>query len=316
MLLDDIRERGSRFDDSLRKVKPELTTAAEDVVRGLHKEIHAFQVSDVVNVYTEQKITLNDFPSYRPPYDFAWFEAKCDIGEGDAQKKINWGVSIERFAINSERAELLKNLEYQLVEDAPFIHVGFGFIRATSDPNVIIGPAFTWILEETKDGRLSTYNTEKSTLDIQIRVTSQSVQHAYHMGASGVYSTIEEFIGNVFIFPMYAAIGFLHVRNVGTQLHEIAPRLQKARARRNRPALVEYRTLTIKPLSGHPSASKGKSGGGTAPIHFCRGHWAEYGPEYGKGLLFGKYAGKFWIPATVKGNREAGEIRKNYEVTQ
>jgi hypothetical protein len=33
------------------------------------------------------------------------------------------------------------------------------------------------------------------------------------------------------------------------------------------------------------------------PQGFVRGHYAHYGPAYDRGLLFGKYAGKFWIPA-------------------
>jgi hypothetical protein len=40
-----------------------------------------------------------------------------------------------------------------------------------------------------------------------------------------------------------------------------------------------------------------------APLTSVRGHFARYGVE-GRGLLFGKYAGKFWIPAHA---RDAGE---------
>lgn len=36
-----------------------------------------------------------------------------------------------------------------------------------------------------------------------------------------------------------------------------------------------------------------------------RGHWARYGPKYDRGLLFGKYAGKFWISAFARGQGEA-----------
>lgn len=36
-----------------------------------------------------------------------------------------------------------------------------------------------------------------------------------------------------------------------------------------------------------------------------RGHFSRYGPAYGRGLLFGKYEGKFWVPAHVRGAGEA-----------
>ena len=40
------------------------------------------------------------------------------------------------------------------------------------------------------------------------------------------------------------------------------------------------------------------------PQRFVRGHYARYGPEYDRGLLFGKYAGKFWIPARAVGESD------------
>lgn len=36
-----------------------------------------------------------------------------------------------------------------------------------------------------------------------------------------------------------------------------------------------------------------------------RGHFSRYGPAYDRGLLFGKYEGKFWVPAHVRGQGEA-----------
>lgn len=39
---------------------------------------------------------------------------------------------------------------------------------------------------------------------------------------------------------------------------------------------------------------------------------SHYGPRYGKGLLFGKYEGKFWRPPTAKGDAEAGKRSPDY----
>lgn len=64
-----------------------------------------------------------------------------------------------------------------------------------------------------------------------------------------------------------------------------------------------------------------RNGGGTEkyeldlmPLHFCRGHFAEYGPKYGKGLLFGKHEGRFYVPPHIKGNAKNGVVDKDYEV--
>lgn len=46
--------------------------------------------------------------------------------------------------------------------------------------------------------------------------------------------------------------------------------------------------------------------------HLRRGHWAHYGPKYGKGLLFGKFAGRFWLQPSIVGDSEEGKIVKGY----
>jgi hypothetical protein len=43
-----------------------------------------------------------------------------------------------------------------------------------------------------------------------------------------------------------------------------------------------------------------------------RGHFSHYGPEYGAGLLFGKYAGKFWVPSHARGKGGEGEPVRDY----
>lgn len=66
-------------------------------------------------------------------------------------------------------------------------------------------------------------------------------------------------------------------------------------------------------------ASRSYRGKGTAladmemPIHGVRGHYATYGAD-GRGLLFGKLAGRFWIPPHVRGVAEAGEVSQSYTI--
>lgn len=73
-----------------------------------------------------------------------------------------------------------------------------------------------------------------------------------------------------------------------------------------------YHVLVVRPpgaKSDHPGEEIG-----TMPRHICRGHFAEYGPEFGKGLLFGKYAGRFYVPPHMKGDKKNGTVLKDYEV--
>jgi hypothetical protein len=49
------------------------------------------------------------------------------------------------------------------------------------------------------------------------------------------------------------------------------------------------------------------------PLHGVRGHYATYGKD-GKGLLFGKLAGRFWIPPHMRGTADAGTVEQSYSL--
>jgi hypothetical protein len=71
----------------------------------------------------------------------------------------------------------------------------------------------------------------------------------------------------------------------------------------------EYYVLEIK---SHNESSGESSGESSAKrLHMCRGHFATYTEEK---KLFGRYVGRYWIPAHMKGNPELGTIEKDYEV--
>ena len=111
--------------------------------------------------------------------------------------------------------------------------------------------------------------------------------------------------------PALMAIAFMHCKNVSQS--EVMPSRQERRelARRQKP-LVIYRTLQIEPMKRVLESEGGMSHNGLKKaLHICRGHFSEYTDEK---PLFGKYAGRFWIPAHVRGTAEAGKIIKDYRV--
>jgi hypothetical protein len=109
---------------------------------------------------------------------------------------------------------------------------------------------------------------------------------------------------------LLAALNFLACKNV-----EIAEP-QRPRPERRRLARLDVRvhTLVVRP-AGRRSGGGGTTGDGAVPLHSVRGHFAEYGEQYGKGLLFGRYSGRFWIPGHARGSTDHGEIRKDYLLT-
>lgn len=100
----------------------------------------------------------------------------------------------------------------------------------------------------------------------------------------------------------------------------LAPRLQRdaatvrAATKRNggHAAGYRYHVLVVRPAGARSDAPAQEIG--NMPRHVCRGHFAEYGPEFGKGLLFGRLAGRFYIPPHVRGDAKNGVVEKDYEV--
>ena len=61
------------------------------------------------------------------------------------------------------------------------------------------------------------------------------------------------------------------------------------------------------------SSSATTAPAGSTRLHSVRGHTARYGVE-GRGLLFGRIAGRFWIPQHVRGDSAYGEVEQIYRV--
>ena len=90
------------------------------------------------------------------------------------------------------------------------------------------------------------------------------------------------------------------------------PRPQRKRLQRMG---VTVNEIHVKPVS------KSYRGKGTpirsfqdSPLTAVRGHFAKYGPKYGRGLLFGKYEGRYWIPQHVRGSEVFGVNEQEYAV--
>lgn len=78
------------------------------------------------------------------------------------------------------------------------------------------------------------------------------------------------------------------------------------------PGSYRYHTLVVRPAGSKPGTPGQDIG--IMPRHICRGHFSEYGPEFNKGLLFGKYAGRFYIPPHMKGDKKNGIVEKDYVI--
>jgi hypothetical protein len=105
-------------------------------------------------------------------------------------------------------------------------------------------------------------------------------------------------------------LNFLNCRNV--QLVE--PSRPRAVARRVARTGVRVHELTVTPLGRSTRREDGREPVPTAmPLHSVRGHFANYGVD-GRGLLFGKLAGRYWIPQHARGRAEHGVVDQRFTV--
>lgn len=103
------------------------------------------------------------------------------------------------------------------------------------------------------------------------------------------------------------ALNFMNCRNVDI----VEPSRRRAEARQIVRTGVKVSVINVFPV-GKSTRSESKNKGCGVPLASVRGHFSHYGPDYGKGLLFGKLAGRFWIPQHARGDKALGEVEHHY----
>lgn len=101
-------------------------------------------------------------------------------------------------------------------------------------------------------------------------------------------------------------LNFMNCRNVDI-VEPTRPRPERRRIERTG---VRVHTINVFPV-GKATRGSRRDGDGV-PLHSVRGHFALYGPEHGRGLLFGKHAGRFFRPQHARGAADHGEIEHDY----
>lgn len=106
-----------------------------------------------------------------------------------------------------------------------------------------------------------------------------------------------------------SAVNFLNCRNVQI----VEPTRPRAERRRIAKLGVSVKTLNVYPVSRRTASDSSRVRGNQGvPLTHVRGTFHHYGPEWGKELLFGKIAGRFWVPSHARGERALGESRHRY----
>ena len=116
------------------------------------------------------------------------------------------------------------------------------------------------------------------------------------------------------LYTALFACQLLHCKNVSTNENRL-PRQQARQRERHQLPPITWKTLVVTPIYKPvtPATDSATIVAGHKRQHVVRGHFAHYGTN-GRGKLFGKHTGTYWIPPMVRGSAGEGLVVKQYHV--
>lgn len=116
-----------------------------------------------------------------------------------------------------------------------------------------------------------------------------------------------------YAFDLMVLLHTLNICNAANVYLDV-PKRSRPMQRRMARTGVRVTEIHIRPQKGAKSA-RGAVVTPGVPLTTVRGHFAEYGPKYGKGNLFGREGSyRIWIPHYVRGDEAYGVIDHSYDV--
>lgn len=181
------------------------------------------------------------------------------------------------------------------------------FLPWPQEPGAVIGPWGAWAIGLDDEGRPLFYDDQY----IEVFGVGQQVTDAMerNTGKNADQGKLPVQIATLMALRTFQ---FANCQNV--DLVEVEPRLSRQQRRhheRTGEPVNTWHELRIGAIGGQRATGPAGPSQGLVRQHICRGHFATYTEER---KLFGKYAGRFWIPATVKGNPARGRADKGYVV--
>lgn len=280
---------------SVRGPIVDLTAISEELSRG-DKEIRVYE----------------DHPCIAPPWDdaiFAW------VGNTGRVRLIAMSAADRTIPHTEEPArwEPHESSVFDWDTDVKWV-LTFGFwldvgLRYQDDPNTIVqrvlsGPVHGWLVAVGHQGE---------PLDVHwIDLPHENLVIGERNGDPAKPLKEAEFqFMQTSLIHVLQALNFLNCSNVDIT----EPKRPRAERRRIERTGVHVHELTVYPRGTSTRSLKGESLHGT-PLHSVRGHFSEYGPKYNKGLLFGKYEGRFWVPQHARGSAEHGVDVHDYKLVE
>lgn len=248
------------------------------------------QVVDVTKVYEQftedsKAVRLYEDHVFLPPWDDALIGYVNEYGNVHVAHVITSPADVVDRWVSDQHW-----IDWDAVEwvTTAVIYMG-GYSTTRNRPVPTQGPLHGWAIASNKDGTIQ-----------DIRWIHLLPDEDMHMWDNMLICLLKTY-------------DFLACSNV-----EVAePHRKRATHRRIQREIGETKVteIVVRPMSRYTKSGGDEGLGmrvGSVPLHTVRGHFVRYGPEYGRQLLFGKYAGRFWVPGHARGNDTAGIREHNY----
>ncbi len=272
----------------------QLVVKMEDLNAINQKIIPNIPVFEISNVFHYCKTRIidpyKDWPCLMLPLDTIWMEYK----RSDNRNPTHIGalLTVETGNFNSDDFEFLdktKTVKHVLGATCYFMD---------KQRQHFYGPCATYTVVLNDQGAPIDFNLNAMNVPNDQGIDSQDLMLAN-------------------MAPFFQAIAFMHCKNVRIETEKPDLGISKKWKKKTGKPLAKWNTLTIDPLRDTLSRDRrGTNNALSTPasLHIARGHFAEYGEEFGKGKLFGKYSGRYWIPQHVRGNKDQGTIGHDYVI--
>ena len=113
------------------------------------------------------------------------------------------------------------------------------------------------------------------------------------------------------IFFMSSLMTFLNCRNIVLVDKPQRPSIARHYEKRHKIPQVVYKELEVTPISYRHNYKATSVPANSIPLHLCRGHIKTYTEEK---PLFGRITGQFYWHPHMRGNKDNGEVVKDYKL--
>ena len=245
-----------------------------------------FVISNVADFYyfhEKEYWKIEDFPYPHPPFDELWFEYQTPT---EFLKRLIPEMDDPVYA-----ADLLGR-----------IHINFcGVCTKNEDVTESYGHDWTirgFMIYTHAHGPLKDHPAKlEPYLDLHFSIRDGIAKNSVMIYKKSQGEPTD--MVNAF-HPVLMAFSFASCRNIEIIRVEPSKELNRARRKKGKVPITPHHLIKILPFGKvFQKQSRTVSVGedGKIDITIRRGSFARYGPDFGRGLLFGKYSGTFWRPA-------------------